>query len=85
MTTVGQPAAHSRLMDLERIVTLLNKHLRALQQELRQTGARSAAHQPSWWVWHNRGQKKLFMSAICNRHIRPNLRKHDLNFSPTPR
>ncbi len=85
MTILEQPATHSRLMDLERLVTLLDGHLRVLQRELEQTSARSAAHQPSWWVWHNRGRKKLFMSAICNRHIRPNLRKHDLNFSPTPR
>jgi hypothetical protein len=74
MTTMEQPATHNRLMDLERVVILLNGHLRALRQELDQHSAGSSAYCP-WLTWGNQRQKRLFMSAICNRHIRPNLRR----------
>lgn len=84
MTTMEQPAPHSRLMDLERVVTLLNGHLRALQQELRQTGARSAAHRP-WSIWQSPRRNQLFMSAICNRSVRPNLRRPTPDTPPVPR
>ncbi|CUQ68163.1 hypothetical protein [Candidatus Nitrospira inopinata] len=84
MTTMEQPATHSRLMDLERLVTLLNGHLRALQRELDQIDARSSAPRP-WLIWPHQRRNQLLMSAICSRRIRPNLRRHDLNVSPTPR
>ncbi|MCP9470767.1 MAG: hypothetical protein NNA31_12295 [Nitrospira sp.] len=84
MTTMEQPVTHSRLMDLERLVTLLNGHLRALQRELDQIGARSSAPRP-WLIWPHQRRNQLLMSAICNRRIRPNLRRHALNVSPTPR
>jgi hypothetical protein len=83
MTTMEQPATHSRLTDLERLITLLNGHLRALRQELDQHSAGSSAYRP-WLTWGNQRQKRLFMSAICNRHIRPNLRRQNLNISPAP-
>lgn len=74
MTTMEQPATHSRLMDLERLVMLLNEHLRTLQRELNQIGARSSAPRP-WLIWPHQRRNQLLMSAICNRRIRPNLRR----------
>ncbi|MCP9446757.1 MAG: hypothetical protein NNA22_04195 [Nitrospira sp.] len=84
MTMIEQPATYNRLLDLERLVTLLNGQLQAFKQELDQAGARSSAHQ-SWLIWHNRPRNQLFMSAICNRRIRPNLRRQEHAASPAPR
>lgn len=83
MTVTEQPATHSRLMDLERLVTLLNEHLRTLQREL-QIGARSAAHRP-WSIRQSPRRNQLFMSAICNRGVRPNLRRPTPDPSPASR
>ncbi|MCS6897160.1 MAG: hypothetical protein NZM29_04240 [Nitrospira sp.] len=74
MTTMERQVAHRRLMDLKRIVALLNGQLRALQQELDQTDAQSLTHHP-WLIRQSPRRHQLFMSAICNRHIRPNLRR----------
>lgn len=82
--TMEQLVAHRRLRDLERVVTLLNGHLRALQQELGQTGTRSSAYRP-WLIRHSLRRDQLLMSAICNRRIRPNLRRQAHNASPAPR
>ncbi|MCP9443296.1 MAG: hypothetical protein NNA20_11960 [Nitrospira sp.] len=71
--TMGQHVARSRLMDLERIVTLLNGHLRALKQELDQTSAMASAYRP-WLIRQSLRRNQLLMSAICNQRIRPNLR-----------
>ncbi|MDH5642315.1 MAG: hypothetical protein OEY28_13585 [Nitrospira sp.] len=74
MTTMEQRLTHDRLTDLTRVVELLNGQLRTLHQEL---------HQPS--NWSSTGQlrsnflslrrNRVFMSAICNRRIRPNTKQ----------
>ncbi len=84
MTTMEQPATHSRLMDLERVVILLNGHLRALQRELDQVGARSSAPR-SWLIWQSPRRNQLLMSAICNQSVRPNLRRPTPDTPPAPR
>ena len=71
MTTIEQRLTHSRLMDLERVVELLTGQLHALQQELEQTKHWSSAGQlRSNFLSLRRNHQ--FMSAICNRQVRPN-------------
>ena len=71
MTTIEQRLTHSRLMDLERVVELLNGQLHALQRELEQTKHWSSAGQlrSNFLSLHRNHQ---FMSAFCNRQVRPN-------------
>ena len=71
MTTMEQRLAHSRLIDLERVVELLHGQLHALQRELDQSrGWSSAGQLRSNFLSLRRNHQ--FMSAICNRRIRPN-------------
>ena len=71
---IEQHLAHGRLMDLERVVEMLNGQLRALQQELHQAKSWSAAGQLRNNFLSLR-RNHLFMSAICNRRIRPNTKR----------
>jgi len=71
MTAMEQRLTHSRLMDLERVVELLNGQLHALQRELDQTQHWSSAGQLRSNFFSLR-RNHQFMSAICNRRIRPN-------------
>jgi len=73
MTTIEQRLTHSRLMDLERVVEILNGQLYALQRELDQSRSWSSAGQlQSNFLSLRRNHQ--FMSAICNRRIRPNIK-----------
>lgn len=76
MVTMEHPLtlAHNRLMDLERVVELLNEQLRGLQKELHQAKSWSAAGQLRNNVLSLR-RNRLFMSAICNQRIRPNTKE----------
>jgi hypothetical protein len=76
MATMNQPLtmSNNRLMDLERVVEMLNGQLRALKQELHQAKSWSAADQLQANFLSLR-RNHLFMSAICNRRIRPNTRR----------
>ena len=67
-----------RLGDLERTVDSLNGQLREVQWELQQTKAEPLAIR----LWRTLLPHKgggLFMSAVCNRRIRPNTKvvSHD--------
>jgi hypothetical protein len=76
MTTIEHPLtlAHNRLMDLERVVEMLNEQLHGLQKELHQAKSWSAAGQLRNNVLSLR-RNRLFMSAICNQRIRPNTKE----------
>jgi hypothetical protein len=62
-----------RLSDLERTVDLLSGRLQEMQWAFRQTRTQSLAERLrkslrcSWW-----GDE--FMSAVCNRRVRPNMK-----------
>ncbi|OQW65116.1 MAG: hypothetical protein BVN28_02015 [Nitrospira sp. ST-bin4] len=70
MTTM----AHHRLMDLERVVEMLNEQLHGLQKELHQAKSWSPTGQRRNTVLNLR-RNRLFMSAICNQQIRPNTKE----------
>ena len=64
-------ATKVRLIDLERTVDALNGRLRDMQWELQQAKTGSITER----FWKNlRGhlQGSEFMSAVCNRRVRPN-------------
>jgi hypothetical protein len=66
----GRSVAASRLVDLERTVDSLNGQLREMQWEL----YRAKAEPLSLRLWRTLLPHKggVFMSAVCNRRIRPN-------------
>lgn len=71
MVRMEQSRATGRLMDLERTVDALNGRLREMQWELRQAKGSSLTER----IWNNLispRQSRVFMSAVCNRRIRPN-------------
>lgn len=64
-------ATKERLMDLERTVDTLNGRLRDMQWKLRQAKRHSLTER----LWKNligSRQGSEFMSAVCNRQVRPN-------------
>ena len=71
MLTAGRSFGTDRLVDLERTVNSLNGQLREMQWEL----CRAKAEPLPVRLWRNlvnlRGGQE-FMSAVCNRCIRPN-------------
>jgi hypothetical protein len=76
MTTIEHPLtlAHNRLMDLERVMEMLNEQIRGLQKELHKAKSWSAAGQLRSNVISLR-RNRLFMSAICNQRVRPNTKE----------
>ena len=58
-----------RLWELERTVSVLNGQLREMQSELQQTKG-STTKGRLWGNWIR--QERIYMSAVCNRRIRPN-------------
>ncbi|NJN49076.1 MAG: hypothetical protein HC805_03915 [Alkalinema sp. RL_2_19] len=71
MVRTGQSHATGRLTDLERTVDALNGQLREMQWELQQAKGSSLTER----IWNNLinpRQSRVFMSAVCNRRIRPN-------------
>ena len=65
-----------RLMDLERTVDTLNGRLREIQWELQQTKAGSLTERFRKSLM-NPWQGGEFMSAVCNRRVRPNTKVVD--------
>jgi hypothetical protein len=64
-----QDGTKDRLMHLERTIGQLNGRLQAMQWELRQAKGRSTTER----LWrHFVNPDAMFMSAVCNRRIRPN-------------
>ncbi len=73
---VEQHVTKTRLMDLERTVDVLTGRLRDVQWELQRTKGGSVSER----LWRNltsSWQGNVFMSACCNRRVRPNTRMVD--------
>ena len=71
MFTVGNSVGTDRLVDLERTVGSLNGQLRKMQWDL----YRAKAEPLPVRLWRNLVSLKggqEFMSAVCNRRVRPN-------------
>jgi hypothetical protein len=63
--------ATDRLWELERTVSVLNGQLREMQSELQHTKA-STMRERLWGHWLMPRQNRVYMSAVCNRRVRPN-------------
>ena len=73
MLTAGQISRKDRFVDLERTVDSLKGQLREVQSDL----YRAKTELLPVWLWRNLVSHKCrqeFMSAVCNRHARPNTR-----------
>lgn len=73
MRIVGKSFGTMRLVDLERTVDSLNGRLREVQWELH----RVKVEPLSIRLWRNLASFKggqEFMSAVCNRRVRPNIK-----------
>ena len=73
MLTFGKVFGTERLIDLERTVDSLNGELRKMQRDLYQA---KVAPLPIRF-WRNlvsRNGRQKFMSAVCNRCARPNIK-----------
>ena len=71
MLTAGRSFEIDRLVVLERIVNVLNGQLREMQGELSRTKGEPLPVR----LWRNLVSLKggqEFMSAVCNRRVRPN-------------
>lgn len=72
MVAAERNITKNRLMDLERTVDVLNGRLREVQWTLQ----RAKGHSLTERLWRNllstTRQGSEFMSAVCNRRIRPN-------------
>ena len=67
----GRSFRADRLVDLERTVDFLNGQVRKMQREL----YRAKSEPLSVRLWRNLVSRKggqEFMSAVCNRRVRPN-------------
>ncbi len=78
MAMMEQYLGNSRFMDAERVIELLDGQLRIWRQELHQAKSWSSTGQLQNTVLNLR-RDRLYMSAICNQHIRPNIKEahHD--------
>ena len=78
MLTAGRSYIADRLGDLERIVDSLNGQLREVQWELQRSKAEPLAVR-LWRSLLPHAVGGIFMSAVCNRRIRPNTKlvSHD--------
>jgi hypothetical protein len=74
MAMMEQQISSNRLMDLERVVDMLNGRLRALQSELQRAKGGSLAERLRI-NWANMRRNRIFMSAVCNQRIRPNTKE----------
>ncbi len=71
MFITGRSLRTDRLVDLERTVDFLNGQVRKMQREL----YRAKVKPLSVRLWRNLVSRKggqEFMSAVCNRRVRPN-------------
>ena len=76
MIMAARQMAIDRLMDLERTVDALNGRLREVQCELQQARGGSLTER-LWKNWMSPRQGNEFMSAVCNRRVRPNTKLVD--------
>ena len=70
MRVTGRPVETDRMMDLERTVEALNGQLREMQWE--RYGVKTEPLSARWWRTLVPHREDVFMSAVCNRRIRPN-------------
>jgi hypothetical protein len=69
-------ATKERLVDLQRTVETLQGHLQDMQWQLRQSQRRSSSE--GWWKnLLGARHSNAFMSACCNRRVRPNTKMVD--------
>jgi hypothetical protein len=68
--TTGRSAETNRLMNLERTVEVLNGQLREIQWE--RCRVKTGPLPVRWWRTLVPQRGDVFMSAVCNRRIRPN-------------
>lgn len=74
MLTAGNSFRTNRLVDLEQTVNFLNGQLREMQRSLYRVKAEPLPAR----LWRNLVNLKggqEFMSAVCNRYVRPNTKK----------
>lgn len=71
MHMAGRDLTASRLKDLERTVSMLNGQLRDVQCELQQAKG-ATVKERLWNRFIYSWQGGVFMSAVCNRNVRPN-------------
>jgi hypothetical protein len=76
MVIAGRGVTQDRLMDLERTVDALNGRLRDMQWELQQTKVGSLTER-FWKNLTGPWQGSEWMSAVCNRRVRPNTKVVD--------
>jgi len=76
MMVMRQGISKQQLMHLERTVEALNGRLRDMQWELQQTKGQSFTER-FWKNFMIPRQGSAFMSAVCNRQIRPNTKVVD--------
>jgi hypothetical protein len=76
MMTERNVATKEQLMDLERTVGALNGRVRDMQWELQQAKAGSLTER-FWKNLMSPWQGSEFMSAVCNRRVRPNTKVVD--------
>ncbi len=69
-------ATKERLMDLQRTVDTLQCRVQDMQWELRQA-QRSSLSERWWRNLLGSRQSNAFMSACCNRRVRPNTKMVD--------
>ena len=67
----GRHITIARLTDLERTIDVLSGRLRDVQWELQQTRGGFFTER-LWKNWTVRQGNAAFMSAVCNRRVRPN-------------
>ena len=71
MFTAERPLATERLIDLERTVDVLNGQLREMQWALHRARVEPLPVR-LWRNWVSLRGREVFMSAVCNRRVRPN-------------
>lgn len=76
MMIAGRSMTKDRLTDLERTVDALNGRLREMQWELQQAKSGSLTER-FWKSLMSPRPGSTFMSAVCNRRVRPNTKVVD--------
>ncbi len=74
---MGRMSERERLQDLERTVDVLNGRLRDVQWMLQQVKGASMSER-LWGTLIATRQRRVYMSDVCNRRVRPNTKvTHD--------
>ena len=70
-------ATKARLIDLQRTVDTLQGHVQDMQSELRQAAQQRSLAERWWKNLLKARHGDAFMSACCNRRVRPNTKMVD--------